>query len=540
MLCIKHDPSSTNNNLIVQVINPEDHLESISFPVSSFISKRNKDDLGLGSQYDLVNSYLNHKGNDFKIDLYRRYSEAEVSIVSDITRKELYPLPSNVSDKILEKFNFTEVKDWLKNIYRYKAPNTLKDSFEEFQESVLGFTKDQTYIKDEYLDLVAFITILKTVLPTIAYYAELREDDIVSNQREVILFNFILRNKSLGNSPAVNKLIGMINKILSSPTNTADNDNVRVLEKMIAKEQMNNYLLSCVVVDRLFTANVLSDTDDKHIVNKIFGYVNMKLKPNGDVGKTIRDKEGFSSIDAGDGTGNDKESIVESHKIVSSDTVGSDVEYNHFMRDLNVVLHHLPVVLDATVENKVTIQSALLIDCTVAAKDIKPEMIDDLHFIIMGVVFKKLINPNILRSLEFGIITGMMGMSAAYLMSLGFIPLGLMMLSKANRNNGEEVFTMSLTANRARLSIELKDKIKVVFPKEREINSETKVNVVEEAINEIGNEIQGKKWFCLLNRTWLNKNNLINGNFIPSDIKIVLAEFLLAHEEVINKVKGRL
>ena len=309
---------------------------------------------------------------------------------------------------------------------------------------------------------------------------------------------------------------------------------------MIAKEQMNNYLLSCVVVDRLFTANVLSDTDDKHIVNKIFGYVNMKLKPNGDVGKTIRDKEGFSSIDAGDGTGNDKESIVESHKIVSSDTVGSDVEYNHFMRDLNVVLHHLPVVLDATVENKVTIPSALLIDCTVAAKDIKPEMIDDLHFIIMGVVFKKLINPNILRSLEFGIITGMMGMSAAYLMSLGFIPLGLMMLSKANRNNGEEVFTMSLTANRARLSLELKDKIKVVFPKEREINSETKVNVVEEAINEIGNEIQGKKWFCLLNRTWLNKNNLINGNFIPSDIKIVLAEFLLAHEEVINKVKGRL
>lgn len=42
---------------------------------------------------------------------------------------------------------------------------------------------------------------------------------------------------------------------------------------------MNMYLLSCVVVDRLFTANVTLDTDDKHIVTKIFGYVNMKLKP---------------------------------------------------------------------------------------------------------------------------------------------------------------------------------------------------------------------------------------------------------------------
>jgi hypothetical protein len=159
---------------------------------------------------------------------------------------------------------------------------------------------------------------------------------------------------------------------------------------------------------------------------------------------------------------------------------------------------------------------------------------------ISGLSPTQVVDKQYVRSLEFGIITGMMGMSAAYLMSLGFVPLGLMMLSKANRNNGEEVFTMSLTANRARLSLELKEKIKVVFPKEREINSETKVNVVEEAINEIGNEIQGKKWFCLLNRTWLNKNNLINGNFIPSDIKIVLAEFLLSHEEVINKVKGKL
>lgn len=539
MLCIKHDPSSTNNNLIVQVINPEDHLESISFPVSSFISKRNKDELGLGSQYDLVNSYLNYKGNDFKIDLYRRYSEAETSIVADITRKEIYPLPSNVSDKVLEKFNFSELRDWLKNVYRFKAPNTLKDTFEEYQESVQGYTKEQTYIKDEYLDLAAFITILKTVLPTIAYYAELRDGDMSSTQREVILFNFVLRNKVLANSPAVRKLIGMVDKILDAPTNTADNDNVRVLEKMIAKEQMNNYLLSSVVIDRLFTANILLDTDDKHIVNKIFGYVNMKLKPNGDVGKTIRDKEGFSSIDAGDGTGNDKESIVESHKIVSADTSGSDVEYNHFMRDPNVVLHHLPIIIDSVMDGKVTIQSNLLLDCTLASKDIKPEMIDDLHFIIMGVIFKKLINPNILRSLEFGIITNMMGMSAAYLMSLGFAPLGLMMLSKPNRNNGEEVFTMSLTANRARLSLELKERIKAVFPKERDINNDTKVNVVEEAINEIGNDIQGKKWFCLLNRTWLNKNNLINGNFIPSDIKIVLAEMLLAHEVMINHTKGK-
>lgn len=539
MFVIKTDPGS-NSNLIVQVINPDDHLEHISFPVSSFISKRNKDDLGMGSQYDLVNSFLNYKGIEFKRDLYRRYEEAEISIVSDITRKELYPLPSNVSDKVLEKFNFTELKDWLKNIYKYKAPTTLKDTFEEYQEAVLGFTKEQTYIKDEYLDLAAFITILKTVLPTIAFYAELREDDLANNQREMILFNFILRSKNLANSPAVLKLQGMISKILSSPTNTSANDDVRVLEKLISKEQMNMYLLSCVVVDRLFTANVTLDTDDKHIVNKIFGYVNMKLKPNGDVGKTIRDKEGFSSIDASDGTGNDKESIVESHKIVSADTSGSDVEYNHFMRDPTVVMMHLPISIDIPIDNKVTVDNKLLLDCMLASKAIVPGMIDDLHFIVMGIVYKKLINPNILRTLEFPIITNMMGISAAYLISLGYHSLGFMMLSKANKNNGDEVFSLSLTANRARLSQELKDRIKHYFPKERDINADTKVNVVEEAINEIGNEIQSKKWICLLNRSWLDKLEVINGNFIPSDIKIILSEFLIKHEEIINMTKGKL
>lgn len=539
MFVIKTDPSS-NSNLIVQVINPDDHLEHISFPVSSFISKRNKDDLGMGSQYDLVNSFLNYKGIEFKRDLYRRYEEAEISIVADITRKELYPLPSNVSDKVLEKFNFTELKDWLKNIYKYKAPTTLKDTFEEYQEAVLGFTKEQTYIKDEYLDLATFITILKTVLPTIAFYAELREDDLANNQREMILFNFILRSKNLSNSPAILKLQGMISKILSSPTNTSANDDVRVLEKLISKEQMNMYLLSCVVVDRLFTANVTLDTDDKHIVNKIFGYVNMKLKPNGDVGKTIRDKEGFSSIDASDGTGNDKESIVESHKIVSADTSGSDVEYNHFMRDPTVVMMQLPISIDIPMDNKVIVDNKLLLDCMLASKSIVPGMIDDLHFIVMGIVYKKLINPNILRTLEFPIITNMMGISAAYLISLGYHSLGFMMLSKANKNTGDEVFSLSLTANRARLSQELKDRIKQYFPKERDINADTKINVVEEAINEIGNEIQSKKWICLLNRSWLDKLEVINGNFIPSDIKIILSEFLIKHEEIINMSKGRL
>ena len=539
MFVIKTDPSS-NSNLIVQVINPDDHLEHISFPVSSFISKRNKDDLGMGSQYDLVNSFLNYKGIEFKRDLYRRYEEAEISIVADITRKELYPLPSNVSDKVLEKFNFTELKDWLKNIYKYRAPTTLKDTFEEYQEAVLGFTKEQTYIKDEYLDLAAFITILKTVLPTIAFYAELREDDLANNQREMILFNFILRSKNLSNSPAILKLQGMISKILSSPTNTSANDDVRVLEKLISKEQMNMYLLSCVVVDRLFTANVTLDTDDKHIVNKIFGYVNMKLKPNGDVGKTIRDKEGFSSIDASDGTGNDKESIVESHKIVSADTSGSDVEYNHFMRDPTVVMMQLPITIDIPMDNKVIVDNKLLLDCMLASKSIVPGMIDDLHFIVMGIVYKKLINPNILRTLEFPIITNMMGISAAYLISLGYHSLGFMMLSKANKNTGDEVFSLSLTANRARLSQELKDRIKQYFPKERDINADTKINVVEEAINEIGNEIQSKKWICLLNRSWLDKLEVINGNFIPSDIKIILSEFLIKHEEIINMNKGRL
>lgn len=101
----------------------------------------------------------------------------------------------------------------------------------------------------------------------------------------------------------------------------------------------------------------------------------------------------------------------------------------------------LPISIDIPIDNKVTIDNKLLLDCMLASKAIVPGMIDDLHFIVMGIVYKKLINPNILRTLEFPIITNMMGISAAYLISLGYHSLGFMMLSKANKNNGDEVFS---------------------------------------------------------------------------------------------------
>ena len=339
----------SDKSTTVVIVNPENDQQKIDFSVSSIVSRRNKEELAPEHQYDVLNAFLNYKGMEFKIELYRRYAEADETIMANIIKKELTPLPFSIAHQILEMFDLKEMKAYLKDIYKLTAPASLEDTFEAHHAQVLGYTKEQTYIKDEYMDLAALITVIKSVLPTVGYFAEIKESDLNNALKEQILYEFIRTYTPVGSSVAIIKLRELIKKLMGSPTNSDEADSIRVIEKGVPKEHMHEHLLANVVVQRLFVANVLMDKEDKHIVNKIFGYVNMRLRNKGDVASTIRDKDGLTSID---GDGMDKESMIESYKVISKLPIATDVEFNFFLENIHDILPHLPITFDPNDKDK--------------------------------------------------------------------------------------------------------------------------------------------------------------------------------------------
>ena len=525
----------SDKSTTVVIVNPENDQQKIDFSVSSIVSRRNKEELAPEHQYDVLNAFLNYKGMEFKIELYRRYAEADETIMANIIKKELTPLPFSIAHQILEMFDLKEMKAYLKDIYKLTAPASLEDTFEAHHAQVLGYTKEQTYIKDEYMDLAALITVIKSVLPTVGYFAEIKESDLNNALKEQILYEFIRTYTPVGSSVAIIKLRELIKKLMGSPTNSDEADSIRVIEKGVPKEHMHEHLLANVVVQRLFVANVLMDKEDKHIVNKIFGYVNMRLRNKGDVASTIRDKDGLTSID---GDGMDKESMIESYKVISKLPIATDVEFNFFLENIHDILPHLPITFDPNDKDKTKVyfNKDILIDAEGASKKMYGITLDKIHFIILGIIFKKVIYPETLDYVKIEVLTNLLAIGSTYLFSLGLNGLGLLLLSYRDMSSSDK-FYINLSANRSRVPKELKDELAIYFPFEREINATTRINVVDDIINDLGNEINSKKWITFMPRKYLDELNVSNGDFISPDIKIHLTSFLIEHEKLLLQNK---
>ena len=162
--------------------------------------------------------------------------------------------------------------------------------------------------------------------------------------------------------------------------------------------------------------------------------------------------------------------------------------------------------------------------------------LDKIHFIILGIIFKKVIYPETLDYVKIEVLTNLLAIGSTYLFSLGLNGLGLLLLSYRDMSSSDK-FYINLSANRSRVPKELKDELAIYFPFEREINATTRINVVDDIINDLGNEINSKKWITFMPRKYLDELNVSNGDFISPDIKIHLTSFLIEHEKLLLQNK---
>lgn len=294
--------------------------QKIEFIIGSVISKRNKAELDAEKQFVLLNAYLDYKGNEFKEELFNRLVDSENEIILSVSRSEIHPLPYNIVHPILDMFDIMDVFNFIKNIYRLVPPKNLSDAFDPLIESDGRGTRVQTYLKDDYLELAALALIIKTTLGPVCHFAYVKNKDIHSLHTDYILLHFYNTHHIFKTPPMV-KLLGLCEKLVNLPTVGAEADAVRILEKRLPKEDMPLYILGIVVIQKISIATLIDDNENKNIITKIYNYINNRLKPSGDVSNSIRNKTALTDPESG-GVGGDRESIVESYRIMSDLTKG--------------------------------------------------------------------------------------------------------------------------------------------------------------------------------------------------------------------------
>jgi len=506
--------------LVIEIDDNGKEGTNLEFIIGPLINKRNKDELNPDIQFKLLNSYLDYKGDIYKKELYNLYLNADQVIMGYITKSDIYPLPTKIVHNIINHFDMLDIFNYLKDVYKLPPPANLMETFDtQYETDKLG-SRVQTYLKDDYLELAALEIVIKAILPVIAHFGYVKASEMSIMHREAILFNFIKTHKIM-KVPAMIKLSGLIEKLVSKTANDGELEAIRTIEKQLPKEDVVEYVLAIVVLQRVSISPLIRDNANENIVTKVYNYVTNKLKVKADVSKSIRNKKPMSDIESN--ASDDKESIVESYRVLSKFPVATHVELNWSVSDIGMIVSQLPVEIDPK----------LLLDAIQLTKGFLTSNIDKSQISILGVIFKHIIDPRGLEQVNIDSIVNLLGVGFAYLWTINHKHLALLLTSVASIKL-DTVMTINTTVNRNRISKEIKDNLQKWFPYNRIKNVTTNINVVEEAINEMANNMYTMRWVPLAPHAYINEV-IEDGNInkiLPADLKLKLAELIIDLERL--------
>lgn len=505
--------------------------ESTEFVIGSIINRRNKEELSSENQYKLVNMYLDYKGQEFKNKLFDLLKISKLTIRYDCIGQDLRRLPVEIVHPILDMLDPDDIFHYVKHIYRITPPPKLKDEFDQLYESDGRGTRVQTYLKDDYYQLAALCVVMKIAVLPIFDYAFVKAGDISTVKAEYILFDFIKTHK-IFQYAAMQKLLGLVGKLVDLPTNGVDSNAIRILEKQIPKAEMAIYALAVVVMQRLSIATIVDDTNDKNIINSIYNYGNNKLRESQDVSKTLRDKV---PTDVNDGSNiTDKESILETYRLLTDLPYGKEVQMTWAFDSIEKTYNQLPASMKQYIDINI-VNDAADFCRSMATSNISPLQVN-----LLGFIFKSIQDPRNLGYLPIdGAITNQTIVGFAYLWGLGFKNLAILLTSQ-HYTSSETSTTINSSSNRSRIPPESKKVLDFLYPYKRPINAETTANVVEEWIN---TQVTG--WFKL---NWVPRayeryvieviGDTNYAKLLPLDLRIMLTDFVIKHEVTISKIQN--
>jgi len=493
--------------------------EKLDFTIGPpLIDKRNKDELDPEKQFVLLNSYVNYKGEKFKKELFDRYKNAYNIILAAITRKDLYPLPDRMVHDILDMFDLKDVYNFIKNVYGLKAPSTLADVFDVSKEKDGRVTRAQTFIKEDYLQLAALVNVLKPVLPVLGYFAYVKSSDVSGKHKEYILFNMI-NNHPIYQSEPMQKVLGMITELVKIPLKKTDVTAVLVLEKQVSKDELANYIMSIIAIQKVMTAVIIKDSTSKNIITRIHNYVTGRLETDTNVSKSIRNKESGNDVDSIGSE--DKESVIEAYRIAVDIPDGFVEEMNWYIGNIDYILRDINVTIDINI----------LRDSLDSNRIFLEDDITDEQILVLSFIFKNVIDPRALEYLNIESIINLLSVGFAYLWAIDCKHLAIILTSVLEKYN-EDDMTINSTVHRNRITKEIKAELNELFPYEKVINSETTQNNAEIAINKISDQFYDRNRLPTCDIKYVNELGINTNKLIPSNLKIQLANMIIKIERM--------
>lgn len=275
---------------IKQVLMMTYQSSSIAVEITKLINKRELSNAD--KSFDILIRYLEFTG---KFDVYYNNIVAIYEDIIMMTDAEI----TNDLNEVLDLFDNESIEKFLDS-EKYQSPSNLIDEFHDDIIKNREGSREQTYTKRDYRDLVVTAIKFKAISIILARFVAIHNLNV--NSAEAVKLFRIVRNMSNVNQlPGFIKLIDYINMNIAGDESVTQEDIARILNKSITNNQFAQYITLNVIIYIGVANSPDLDTPVRCLVNEIFRLCRNKTASTSNIiindpSISIDDEGGSSSV----------------------------------------------------------------------------------------------------------------------------------------------------------------------------------------------------------------------------------------------------
>lgn len=499
----------------------EHNGEKVSFVISAVGRDRFKQNYDVFEQINAYWASLPESSQARIAEIYREIDNGFYNIRADGN------LTTFIAQKVAELCKFHDldvVQDWVSFKSNIVIPNRFSVEYHRDVDNTT--TREKTYTRMDYLQLVTLSLVLRIMIPIWGKYISSTRSEIGTEHKDYYAFQ-LLNASPLARCHAMNRLATYVNHNIKENTNNLSN-----FLKIVSPDDFSYHHLARVVIRRLSIEDIRGDSSDRDLIRVIYKFIaSTANSQESDPNSNVREKK----LDEG-GDEHNKTSSLETYKFATNISDASIVEIQVSVMNMVNEIKQRQGVTDRVRRLSMNIDDKMLLRSMETAQRLDTEDVALPQRALMSQVMSPVISPHGNLHLhsnkdQAGTLSSVIGIAEAALWARGHKYLALVVSSFTVRS--EQEMSVSPMDSKMRIPKEISDELNAVYSLSRypesKKNSTRAANRVEETINLIVDNLAMGSWRMTAHESMIIEVLGTNTRRLPirPDIKTHLARFFI-------------
>lgn len=488
------------NEYGVLTINTKFNQDSCEYELEDFFkySKGGKNEKNLFTLYDYINLYMETLPESSQQELYALYSKAyKEEVYINYMDQDNVAILENDLQRATELLDYTRFKIFVHStVDKIQIPKDINDEFT--YDPNMNTTREKTYIKSEYVDLIALVMFIRALVPVyITYYNYIKQTTPYYHYRLYLIFNNI---EELANSPEIDKLRTYIdfNKMSIIDKNKT---NISIINNGFSDDDIIDSLVAEVIFSKLIVIDFYND--QSNFIAFIYQTIRYKGKFSTATEDTIKNKTTMTDPNKED------MSYFEDYRKATTIPLGVITEIQYSLSDTDRIIQTIgassydPLMYKEELKN---------------IKVYEDNRLEKVQINLLGWMLNKYINPRALFYIDYRKLVELTLLSKVILLKNNHGFIGSLLGSYSDKSS-----TFMNVLVRHGISKDYIDELKPYFTF---INLDNKENVIKTTIEEMVEQIVSINWIPVGNvdsRYVSSKDNYL---IIPDNINELMCSFI--------------